>query len=539
MEGLILFVAAMVVSMTIVPIMIRIAPHVGMVDLPDARKVHSMPIPRVGGIGIVIGALLPIVFWLPFDPLFSSYVFGCLVLLVFGVWDDSCELGHYVKFIGQFLSVIPIVYYADLYVSVLPLIGEISEVTGKIFTVIAIVGMINAINHSDGLDGLAGGMTLMSLVCIAYLFYLADDFQMLLLCLSVMGGIFGFLRFNSHPAKVFMGDGGSQFLGLTLGFLAVYLTQRSNPALSPALPVLFLGLPIVDILAVFYLRISGGMNWFRATRNHVHHRLLDLGFTHYESVIFIYFIQMFLIVSAILFMYEYDALNLSIYFAVTVFVFSCLTFLERKGYKVKRSESASIIDNFINNRLKSRRAFEFVGYYIAGSITLLFLYVSLSSGDFSLDLGYLSAFIITAAVIIYVFCKKYIQLLSKLAIYITAVVIVYLDYLLIKNSGEKIFNLEIIVFVSIGFAIAFLIKFDEGVEFNMSPMDYLVFIIVILAIAVFSTTPDTINYSGSILKLMVLFYGCELIDRKSYKGLNVMAISAFASHLILLSRAVI
>jgi len=539
LEGLILFVAAMVVSMTIVPIMIRIAPHVGMVDLPDARKVHSMPIPRVGGIGIVIGALLPIVFWLPFDPLFSSYVFGCLVLLVFGVWDDSCELGHYVKFIGQFLSVIPIVYYADLYVSVLPLIGEISEVTGKIFTVIAIVGMINAINHSDGLDGLAGGMTLMSLVCIAYLFYLADDFQMLLLCLSVMGGIFGFLRFNSHPAKVFMGDGGSQFLGLTLGFLAVYLTQRSNPALSPALPVLFLGLPIVDILAVFYLRISGGMNWFRATRNHVHHRLLDLGFTHYESVIFIYFIQMFLIVSAILFMYEYDALNLSIYFAVTVFVFSCLTFLERKGYKVKRSESASIIDNFINNRLKSRRAFEFVGYYIAGSITLLFLYVSLSSGDFSLDLGYLSAFIITAAVIIYVFCKKYIQLLSKLAIYITAVVIVYLDYLLIKNSGEKIFNLEIIVFVSIGFAIAFLIKFDEGVEFNMSPMDYLVFIIVILAIAVFSTTPDTINYSGSILKLMVLFYGCELIDRKSYKGLNVMAISAFASHLILLSRAVI
>ena len=281
MDSLILFVAAMVVSMTIVPIMMHIAPRIGMVDLPDPRKVHVIPIPRVGGVGIVIGALIPIIFWLPFEPLIISYIFGCFVLLVFGVWDDSCELGHYVKFFGQFLAVLPVVYYADLYVSILPLVGEIPESVGKIFTVIAIVGMVNAINHSDGLDGLAGGMSMLSLACIGYFMYLADDMSMFLLVVSVMGGVFGFLRFNSHPAKVFMGDGGSQFLGFTLGYLAIVLTQVSNPALSPALPLLFLGLPIVDILAVFYLRISGGMNWFKATRNHIHHRLLDLGLTHY------------------------------------------------------------------------------------------------------------------------------------------------------------------------------------------------------------------------------------------------------------------
>ena len=280
-------IAGLAISMVLIPVMVRLAPRLGMIDKPDPRKVHAVPIPRVGGVGIVLGALLPIALLLPLDQSLIAYVFGALVLFGFGVLDDCRELGHYVKFIGQIIAVIAVVYFGDVYVTQLPFMGgeAISETAGRLFTVFAMVGLINAINHSDGLDGLAGGESLLSLAGIAYLSYLAGGMTVTLIALATIGGLFGFMRFNTHPARIFMGDGGSQFLGFTLGFLAVLLTQDVNPVLSPALPALLLGLPIADIIADFIQRIYHKMNWFRATRNHIHHRLLDLGFHHYESVV--------------------------------------------------------------------------------------------------------------------------------------------------------------------------------------------------------------------------------------------------------------
>lgn len=529
----------MVISMTIVPVMIHLAPKIGMVDIPDHRKVHSMPIPRVGGIGIVIGALIPVMLWLTFDPLITSYILGSLVLLVFGVWDDSCELGHYIKFIGQFLAVLPLVYYADLYVSVLPLIGEIPESLGKVFTVVAIVGMINAINHSDGLDGLAGGMSMLSLACIAYFMYMADDFRMLLLAISVMGGVFGFLRFNSHPAKVFMGDGGSQFLGFTLGYLAVVLTQVSNPALSPALPLLILGLPIVDILAVFYLRISGGMNWFKATRNHIHHRLLDLGFTHYESVILIYLVQMFLIICSVLMMYEYDYLILSVYLAVTVSIFTLLTVMERKGYIVNNGNRSSAIDHFITRRIKSNLVMKLLGYYIILTVPLIFMANSLLISSIPEDIGYLSIMLLSVTCLGYVFMRQKIHALLKLILYVTVAVVVYLDYQHLERSSSFVADIEIFIYVLLAIALAIVIKFDNRVDFEMSPMDYLVAIIVILALAVFYISPASIDYGAALLKLILLFYSCELIERKNYIGYNIFVSVALIALLIISVRMII
>jgi len=538
LNSMLLFVTAMIISMAVVPLMMRIAPRVGMVDLPDPRKVHTIPIPRVGGIGIVVGALIPILLWFSFDPIIISYVFGCLVLLVFGVWDDSCELGHYVKFIGQFAAVIPAVYYADLYVSALPVIGDIPETVGRIFTVIAIVGMVNATNHSDGLDGLAGGLSMLSLACIGYLMYMVEDDMMVFLVVSVMGGIFGFLRFNSHPAKVFMGDGGSQFLGFTLGFLAIVLTQKSNPALSPALPLLFLGLPIVDIIAVFYLRISGGMNWFKATRNHIHHRLLDLGFTHYESVIVIYLIQMFLIICSILLMYEYDLLILSVYLAVIVSIFASLTIMERKGYKVNAGNGSSVIDEFINKKIKSRMVMKVLGNYIVLSIPLVFLAVCLLVPSIPSDIGYLSLFLLSCSLFFYIFLRKYFQIFIKLVLYVTVALVVYLDYLYLEHGSSLIGNIEILIYALIAVAIIFVIKFDDWVDFQMSPMDYLVAIIVVIAFAVLSFSPGKVDYGYSILKLILLFYGCELIGKRNAIGFNIVNSAALLTLSIIVYRLI-
>lgn len=135
-------------------------PHfLGMMDKPDPRKVHALPIPRVGGVGIVIGLMIPVAFWLSATPFVISFLVGCLVLLVFGSWDDSVDLGPIVKFVGQFVAAAVVVYYGEVYVSHFPFTeaGSIPAGFGKAFTVFAIVGMINALNLSDGLDGLAGG----------------------------------------------------------------------------------------------------------------------------------------------------------------------------------------------------------------------------------------------------------------------------------------------------------------------------------------------------------------------------------------------
>ena len=158
-------IMAMAVCMAIIPIMIRIAPYIGMVDSPDSRKVHSVAIPRSGGIGIVVGILIPLIIWLDHSPFSISLILGCLVLLIFGAWDDAKNIRPMFKFIGQFIAAILVVYYGDIYVFHFPFMGleEVPEYIGKPFTVIAIVGMINALNLSDGLDGLAGGEALISL----------------------------------------------------------------------------------------------------------------------------------------------------------------------------------------------------------------------------------------------------------------------------------------------------------------------------------------------------------------------------------------
>ncbi|MEQ9379688.1 MAG: MraY family glycosyltransferase, partial [Pirellulales bacterium] len=339
MNGLVFLVLGVVLSSLAIPVAIRLAPLLGMVDEPDARKVHVAPIPRVGGVGIALGTLVPLAVLMPWDPLLQAFVIGSLTLFIFGAWDDAVELSHWVKFVGQFAAAITVVFYGGLWVERFPFLGGevLSPEIGKPFTVFAMVGVINAINHSDGLDGLAGGEALLSLIVIGFLAVAADDSFGVVLSCAVAGGILGFLRFNTHPAQIFMGDAGSQVIGFALGFLAVYLTQIAHPALSPALPLLLIGLPIADINAVFYLRITGGMNWFRATRNHIHHRLLDLGFEHYETVIIIYSVQALLAGSAVLLQYTSDWLVCLMYFGTVVLLFTFLTLAERRKLRFQTS----------------------------------------------------------------------------------------------------------------------------------------------------------------------------------------------------------
>jgi UDP-GlcNAc:undecaprenyl-phosphate GlcNAc-1-phosphate transferase len=541
MTPILSLIMAMAISMAIIPVMVRIAPRVGMIDRPDSRKVHVKPIPRAGGVGIVLGSLVPMVLWLPHDKFFSAYLFGAIILLIFGVWDDICELGHFVKFIGQFIAVIPVVYYGGLHVAQLPFMGleNLPDAIAKPFTVFAVVGMINAINHSDGLDGLAGGMSLLSLSCIGYLAFLVNGNMAILIAMSTIGGVFGFLRYNTHPARVFMGDGGSQFLGFTLGVLVVLLVTKINPTIGPALPALLLGLPIVDILAVFVQRIYHGMNWFRASKNHIHHRLMQLGFDHYESVVIIYSIQILLVVSAIFLVYESDILVLSIYVVVCSSVFLFLYTAERLEWRAHKSSQLSGLTIAIR-KLKANKLFVTLPvWYVATSVPLLFLLVSVSIDSVPRDIGIVSAVLAMILLFFALLKRRTNSIVVQAAIYVTAAFIVYLESIFLGKQTSLFTGIEVFYFVGLAIAVAICIRYDNKSGFKTTPLDYLVIVVVLLAGYLLDSLPEKIYLGSMAVKLVILFYGCELLFSRTQRRWHLLNGSSIVALAVLAVRGLI
>ena len=535
---LIIVLMAMAISMAIIPLMIRFAPALGMIDLPDPRKVHSIPVPRVGGVGIVIGSLLPLIIWLPFDNLILSFLVGSLVLLVFGVWDDVRELDHYVKFVGQFIAAGVVVYYGDLYVVHFPFIGSelLPESIGRPFTVIAIVGMMNAINHSDGLDGLAGGESLLSLVAIIYLAFLYHSAVIVIIAAATMGGVFGFLRFNSHPARVFMGDGGSQFLGFVLAFLVLMLTQQANEALSPALPLLLLGLPIADILAVFVLRARGGMNLFRATRNHIHHRLLDLGFHHYEAVIIIYSIQILLVVSAILMPYGYDGVIISIYLSVCAAVFIVLTYAERKGWQVNRLHL--YFDSLLSKIPQKDLLLKIPNRGLEAGVSLFLIGTAMMSNTVPFDIG-ISSLVLLVLLLVVSITGWMGESVFRLIIFVT---VGFSVYLLSTNPPEWLLIESHIIYMYFGLltVLAFLsARLMVSEQFQITPMDYLVVMMALVIGFVQGSGFESEDMVWLVIQIIILFYACELIIQKMRKRLNRFTGSALLALALIALRGLV
>jgi UDP-GlcNAc:undecaprenyl-phosphate GlcNAc-1-phosphate transferase len=336
--------------------------------------------------------------------------------------------------------------------------------------------MINALNHSDGLDGLAGGESLISLGVISYLAFVFDSSLMLIICAASIGGIFGFLRFNSHPARVFMGDGGSQFLGFILAVLVIVLTQQVSTTLSPAIPLLLLGLPIIDILAVFFLRAKHKMNLFKATRNHVHHRLLDIGFYHYESVMFIYTVQLLLVLSAIPLMYEADIVVVGFYLFVCASVFMFLTLSERIGFKVHKEKTGSR-DMFSVIVEKYPRAADVPIKAIEAGLSLFIISSALVVSDIPIDFA-ISSLVMLLILLLVVATGLMGFYLYRLVLFVT---IGFSIYLLTTYPVEWLSEQVDVVFVYfivmaiLGFIT---VKTLSREEFNITPLDYLVIVVV-------------------------------------------------------------
>jgi UDP-N-acetylmuramyl pentapeptide phosphotransferase/UDP-N-acetylglucosamine-1-phosphate transferase len=330
------FVVSLAVTMVLIPPLMRAAGRLRAVDLPNERKVHSSAIPRVGGIAMVAGAVLPILLWVPMQQQTVALLFGMAVILLFGFWDDRVDLDYRWKLAGQLLAALLVVVGGHVTIERIPFFDgqDVPAYASIPLTVVVIVGVTNAINLADGLDGLAGGTTLLSLVVIALLAHMAGGQDVVMISVAVIGATLGFLRFNTYPARVFMGDTGSQFLGFSAGVLAIVLTQRTNLALSAGLPFLLLGLAILDTLTVMFQRIYEGRSPFSPDKNHIHHRLLALGFDHYEAVVLIYLAKAGLVSAAYLLRYESDALVVGSYLVFCVAVLGLFRIVSVTGWRL-------------------------------------------------------------------------------------------------------------------------------------------------------------------------------------------------------------
>ena len=303
------FIIAAGVCLLVTPGVILFADKTGAMDAPDARKVHKKPIPRIGGIGIYFAfmvAMLVVLGYVPMEPdmyhdLIGLMVGGTLIVAV-GVIDDYCNLPAKVKLLGQIIAATVVVVGFDVR------IDFISDPFGDFLylewlaipaTIFWIVGITNTVNLIDGLDGLAAGVSTIASVTI-FLVAMQLGFETVAVVTAALAGAaMGFLYYNFNPARIFMGDSGSMFLGFMLAGISVVGAVKSAATIALIVPILALGLPILDTTFAIVRRYRGGVPIFKPDKGHLHHRLLDLGFSQRQAVLLMYVISALLGLAAV------------------------------------------------------------------------------------------------------------------------------------------------------------------------------------------------------------------------------------------------
>jgi len=534
---------AVLITIAMTPVLSVLATrYMVAVDLPGERKVHSIPVPRIGGIAMTIGVFLPLLYWLHAEKFVIAYLAGASVLVVFGILDDIIDIPPKTKFIGQIIAAVIVIVGGGVQISsvglLLPDGYQLPGLIALPLTLLAIVGATNAINLSDGLDGLAGGISLLIFAAIGYLSYLEGNQVIGLVALALSGVLFGFLRFNTHPASIFMGDSGSQFLGFSAATLSIHLTQ-TTPTLSPVLPLILLGFPLLDTLTVMVTRISKGISPFSADKKHFHHHLLGLGLRHAESVLVIYVFQTILIISAILFRYHSDWLLLLEYLGFSALVLLFFHWARKRGWKAQRFE---FLDVRIVGRLRLlkrdgiaiKKTFPVFVY----GIPLLLLATCFLADNIPPYLVIAALAFLLAIGLVWFFAKRWLATILRMTIYLFVPFAVFLSetstHYWLDGVPRSLFNMLFGIFSVL---ILIISKFSRRTSgFKSSPMDFL---IIILAVAV-PNLPNShlqeYQYGLVAAKVIMLYFSFEVLLAEVRGRYNFIAGTIMMALLVLASR---
>lgn len=305
------FIVSFVFTFATTPLVRRLAFRIGQgaVDIPkDARRMHKKPTPRIGGLAIIFGFMVAtLCFAQPSRQLFGTLA-GAAIIAVMGFIDDCKDLNAKLKFVIQIVAALVVIFVGDIKIDVFTNPNILSDNPYWVLpqwlsiglTVIWIVFITNAVNFIDGLDGLAAGVSAIMSVSLVFISIRVGEYSIAILGIALMGSCFGFLPFNFNPAKIFMGDTGSTFLGFMLATLSIQGVFKSYAVISFAVPLLILGLPLFDASFAMIRRILRGESPMKADRGHLHHRLVDMGFSQKQTVFILYAISGVLGITAVL-----------------------------------------------------------------------------------------------------------------------------------------------------------------------------------------------------------------------------------------------
>lgn len=290
---IIIFAMALTITYMVTPLVKKWAIHLGIIDRPTGgRKIHAQPIPYLGGLAIYLGfgiAVVALVGWK--DPQVAGILTGGTLLMLLGIADDKRPIPAKWKFIGQILIIALVVQVFDIRIWWLthPLQGMI-YLNGWSFplSVLWIVAVVNTVNLIDGLDGLAAGVSCIAAATLCLIALKMGQMQVAMMAAALIGSSLAFLRYNFNPARIFMGDSGSMFLGFVLAAISVEGALKSAATIALLVPMLALGFPILDTLFAITRRYRNGRPIYEADRSHLHHRLLDRGMTQKQVVVLLY-----------------------------------------------------------------------------------------------------------------------------------------------------------------------------------------------------------------------------------------------------------
>ena len=334
--------------MLVTPFIIRVANHVGALDIPNKRKVHTVPIPRLGGVGIFLGFLLGYMIYGTPSAIMNSVLIGSFIIVLTGVVDDIKPLDAKTKFIGQLIASLIIVFYGHL------LINDLSAFNINIdfdwyisypLTIFFILGCINCMNLIDGLDGLSSGLSAIYFLTIGIIACFKGNIGLdLVITFVMLGSVLGFLVHNFHPATIFAGDSGSMFMGFIIAVVAL-LGFKNVTLTSLIIPLFILAIPICDTVFAIIRRLLKGESISTPDKCHIHHQLLNRNFSQTETVLIIYLVDLLFAAASIVYFLKDRILGYIIYgillVIVSIFIMKTNVIFEHKDriiFKVKKNK---------------------------------------------------------------------------------------------------------------------------------------------------------------------------------------------------------
>ncbi|QXE91551.1 undecaprenyl/decaprenyl-phosphate alpha-N-acetylglucosaminyl 1-phosphate transferase [Geomonas subterranea] len=517
-----IFLTALISCSILVPYAARLAIKVGGVDQPDERKVHSHGTPRLGGVAVFCSVLFSVIFFCGINQQTKGFLVGAIIIFLTGLADDLVRLTPRQKLIGELLAVGQAVLLGGIRVNDLGTpfgFGPIELGFFAIpFTIFAIVGLVNAINLLDGMDGLAGGVCAIACISFAVISFTSSNHVLSPLVIALLGSIIGFLLYNHYPAHIFLGDSGSLLLGYCMGIFSVFLATGSKTAVSPYLPLIILGVPILDTLVVMINRRRYGRKLFQPDKTHLHHRLLGLGISHKLTVLIVVGISYLFSVIAIFGRELGDGTLITLLLVTGLTVYGLLYGMTRKGWF---GRIYLYSDQALRTSYHFRYLVRLTGWlllvikYLLGAVFLMPL---LLPGEVILKCATLLLMAAAASAAVYLMRREWRERLLVGNIYLFGGVAIFA----LENFGRQINLFGVALhYVSHGIFLALLICAGSKIFIRkraslliVSPFDYLLMLIVLSAPLIPLSFTTQFHLLTVTAKTVIFLAGTKLVLKK-------------------------